>query len=153
MWRVTDEQTEASTSALRDPESRRRWRLGQFHTTAHPNYLLSQCSSTVSKAADKAGPGITVPPQVVALKDPRFVNPDYAVIHAPLSLTPVPYPRARFELAQQVQSWHGLPRTGVANGGGQAGFRAAAGPVAYRLSRPWRSTHDFVAPMCPHPAP
>ncbi|KAG2438087.1 hypothetical protein HXX76_005696 [Chlamydomonas incerta] len=39
---------------------------------------------------------------VVALKDPKFVNPDYAVIHAPLSLTPVPYPRARFELAQQV---------------------------------------------------
>ncbi|GIL90454.1 hypothetical protein Vretifemale_18104 [Volvox reticuliferus] len=39
---------------------------------------------------------------VVALKDPKFVNPDFAVIHAPLSLMPVPYPRGRFELAQQV---------------------------------------------------
>ena len=40
--------------------------------------------------------------QVVALKDPKFVNPDFAVIHAPLALTPVPYPKARFELAQKV---------------------------------------------------
>ncbi|GLC35901.1 hypothetical protein PLESTF_001238000 [Pleodorina starrii] len=39
---------------------------------------------------------------VVALKDPNFVNPELAVVHAPLSLTPVPYPRARFQLAQQV---------------------------------------------------
>ncbi|GFR52731.1 hypothetical protein Agub_g15268 [Astrephomene gubernaculifera] len=39
---------------------------------------------------------------VVALKDPAFVNPELAVIHAPLALTPVPYPRTRFELAQQV---------------------------------------------------
>ncbi|KAG2487617.1 hypothetical protein HYH03_013756 [Edaphochlamys debaryana] len=40
---------------------------------------------------------------LVALKDPKFVNPEYAVIHAPLSLTPVPFPRERFELAQKVQ--------------------------------------------------
>lgn len=39
---------------------------------------------------------------VVALKDPAFVNPEAAIIHAPLALTPVPYPRARFELAQKV---------------------------------------------------
>ncbi|EFJ43050.1 hypothetical protein VOLCADRAFT_76898 [Volvox carteri f. nagariensis] len=39
---------------------------------------------------------------VVALKGDEFVNPDFAVIHAPLSLTPVVYPRARFKLAQQV---------------------------------------------------
>ncbi|GLI68541.1 hypothetical protein VaNZ11_012982 [Volvox africanus] len=39
---------------------------------------------------------------VVALKDPKFINPDVAIIHAPLSLMPVPYPRGRFELAQQV---------------------------------------------------
>ncbi|KXZ48946.1 hypothetical protein GPECTOR_24g236 [Gonium pectorale] len=39
----------------------------------------------------------------LSLGTPKFVNPDFAVIHAPLSLLPVPYPRARFELAQKVQ--------------------------------------------------
>lgn len=48
--------------------------------------------------------------QVVALKDPAFVNPEAAIIHAPLALTPVPYPRARFELAQKARGTGGLIR-------------------------------------------
>lgn len=37
-----------------------------------------------------------VPPQVVALKDAAFTNPELAVVHAPLAALPVAFPRDRF---------------------------------------------------------
>ena len=49
-------------------------------------------------------PCMTTPtlPQVVALKDKAFTNPDLAVIHAPLAALPVAFPRERF---LQVSWW------------------------------------------------
>jgi glutathione synthase len=52
---------------------------------------------------------------VVALQDKSFVNPDVAVIHAPLALFPVSFPRDRFMQAKSVMTAFNLLTDRVAS--------------------------------------
>ena len=55
-----------------------------------------------------SSPSSSLPYQVVALKDKVFVNPDLAVIHAPLAALPVAFPRERFlQVRGKALHWGG----------------------------------------------